>query len=79
MFGLEKYKDMFGAPKTGAHAYRILDVAIVDVVLTLLLALIIAIIFKQNFVLLSLCLFGFGIIMHRLFGVRTTVDTLLFN
>lgn len=79
MFGLEKYKDIFGAPRTGAHAKRVLDIAIVDVVLTLILALIISLVFKQNFALVSACLFGLSIIMHRLFGVRTKVDTILFK
>ena len=37
-----KYKDIFGKPGEGAHQYRIFDIAIVDTVLTVLLAFVIA-------------------------------------
>jgi len=30
-----KYKDIFGKPNTGAHKYRFLGVAIIDVILTI--------------------------------------------
>lgn len=79
MFGLEKHSKIFGEPRTGAHAHRVLDIAIVDLLLTHIVALIIAIIFKQNFFVVSACLLGLSIIMHRIFGVRTKVDTILFK
>ncbi len=36
MDSLCKYSEIFGAPRTGAHAYRVFDLAIVDIVFTLL-------------------------------------------
>ena len=33
-----KYKDILGKPKTGLHSYRVFNVAIVDVLFTVLLA-----------------------------------------
>jgi hypothetical protein len=38
---LSEYKDIFGAPNTGAHSYRLFDVAIVDLVLTIFIAYVI--------------------------------------
>jgi hypothetical protein len=37
-----KYKDMFGKPGEGAHSYRILNIAIVDVIALLFVAYIIS-------------------------------------
>lgn len=73
-----KYKNMFGEPNKGIHSYRVLDVAIVDVLFTIILALFISYVIKQSFWLILLILFIIGIISHRLFCVRTTVDKILF-
>jgi hypothetical protein len=73
-----KYKDIFGVPGTGSHSYRIFDVAIVDVLATILVAYIISKIMKVDFIKTLVVLFLLGIVMHRLFCVRTTVDKLLF-
>ena len=73
-----KYKNILGVPGKGVHSYRIFNIAIVDVLLTLILAYIISYIFKKSFFWVSVILFILGIILHRLFCVRTTVDKLLF-
>jgi hypothetical protein len=73
-----KYKNILGVPGKGVHSYRIFNIAIVDVLLTLLVAYIISYIFKKSFFWVSIILFILGIILHRLFCVRTTVDKLLF-
>jgi len=70
---LSKYKDVFGKVGTGLHSYRVGNIAIVDVVFTIIMALILHAFFPKYIVLSIL-----GIIMHRLFGVRTTIDKLLF-
>ena len=70
MFGLCKYKDSLGKPNEGVHSYRVLDIAIVDVIMTLIIGSIF------NFNIFNL--FLLGIISHRLFCVRTTVDKILF-
>ena len=73
-----KYKNILGVPGKGGHSYRIFNIAIVDVLLTLILAYIISYIFKKSFFWVSVILFILGIFLHRLFCVRTTVDKLLF-
>lgn len=74
-----KYKNIFGIPGQGPHSYRIFNIAIVDVILTIILAYIISYIFKISFVKTSITLFILGILLHRLFCVRTTIDKLLFT
>jgi hypothetical protein len=73
-----KYKNALGVPNEGAHSYRILDFAVVDITMTILLALAISYFSKISFLYTSIFLFGLGIILHRLFCVRTTIDKLLF-
>lgn len=73
------YKDVFGKPNTGVHSYRLFNIAIVDVVMTIIVGVILSKIFHVNVYLLIFCLFLAGIILHRLFCVRTTVDILLFG
>ena len=74
-----KYKNILGVPGQGPHSYRIFNIAIVDVLLTLILAYIISYIYNISFVKTSITLFILGILLHRLFCVRTTIDKLLFN
>ena len=74
-----KYKNALGIPNKGIHSYRFMGVAIMDVIMTILAAYLISIFFKYNFIYTTLVLFILGIILHRLFCVRTTVDKLLFS
>ena len=73
-----KYKDVFGKPGEGAHKYRVFNIAIVDTLLTVLLAYIIAYFSGISLMYVIPGTFFFGIVLHRLFCVRTTVDKLLF-
>ena len=74
------YKDLFGKVGEGVHSYRIFNIAIVDVLLTVLLAFVIYIINpKYGFVTILVFLFILGIVLHRIFCVRTTIDKLLFG
>ena len=73
-----KYKDIFGKPGKGVHSYRFMNIAVVDVAATLLVAFLIAYFTKRPFLNVSIILFILGIISHRLFCVTTTVDKLLF-
>jgi hypothetical protein len=72
---------MFGKPNEGIHKYRIMNIAIIDVLATILLAKAIQyyIIPQQDIWLILLICFILGIIMHRVFCVRTTIDKLLFR
>ena len=76
-----QYKNIFGKVGEGAHSFRIFDIAIVDVLLTILGAYVLQRFFFMNcnFSLVLLLLFLIGIVLHRLFCVRTTIDKLLFN
>jgi hypothetical protein len=79
MDNLCKYKDIFGKPKEGAHSYRVFDIAIVDVIFTILGGIVIAYIFNLDYTNTIIILFILGIVMHRLFCVETTVDKFLFS
>lgn len=72
-----RYRNLFGKPREGAHSYRILDVAVVDVVLTLLVAWAISYTWNVMYWKCALGLFLVGIVAHRLFCVRTKVDGFL--
>ena len=72
------YKDALVKPGQVIHSYRLFGVAIVDVIFTILGAMIIAYFSKYDFYKILIALFILGIIMHRMFCVRTTVDKLLF-
>jgi len=74
-----KYKDVLGIPNKGLHQYRIFNIAVFDVILTIIVAFIISYIFNINFILTVIILFLLGIIIHRIFCVKTTIDKLLFS
>lgn len=73
-----EYKDVFGKPKEGLHKYRLFGIAIVDLVLTLLGAYVLHRVFHWNLWVVIGSLLLLGIVAHRLFCVRTTVDRWLF-
>jgi hypothetical protein len=74
-----KYKNIFGKVGEGIHSYRIFNIAVADVLLTILGAFIIKFFLpKYKFFVILLILFASGIILHRMFCVRTTIDKLLF-
>jgi hypothetical protein len=76
-----KYSEIFGKTGEGAHSFRILDVAIIDVMFTIIGAYLIhRFVFPQYPLLfVTIMLFALGIVMHRLFCVRTTIDKLFFK
>ena len=74
-----KYKNSLGEPNKGIHSYRFMGVAIIDVIMTLIGAFLISFFYKLSFIKTSIFLFVLGIILHRLFCVRTTIDKLLFQ
>ena len=73
-----KYKDALGKPDVGIHSYRIFNIAIADVIMTFIGAFIISYFLNISFVWTSIYLFILGIILHRIFCVKTTIDKLLF-
>ncbi len=79
MINLCEYKDFFGKPKEGIHSYRIFNIAIVDLVFTIIIAWLISYFFKISFIMTTIILLLLGIIMHKIFCVNTTVNILLFD
>ena len=73
------YKNILGEPGKGVHKYRIFNIAIVDVILTIIFAYFIAYLLKIDFFLTLLLLFILGIVLHRVFCVKTTIDKVLFE
>jgi hypothetical protein len=69
---LHKFKHIFGNPNSGVHSYRLLDVAAVDYVLTIILAIVTAYYSKIPLVLSTIGWFIIGMIFHALFGVNTS-------
>ncbi len=79
------YQNILGEPKVGVHSIRVFDIAIIDVILTFVLAKIVQLLFnwllnsKISYLVALVICFITGIVLHRLFCVRTTVDKLLFK
>ncbi len=72
------YKNMLGKPSEGVHSYRFANLAIVDIIMTIIAAFIISAVFAISFWKVLAVSFLLGIVLHRFFCVRTTVDKLLF-
>ena len=81
--GLCKYSTMLGIPGKGLHRFRIFNIAIVDVLLSILLAMVVYYLlkylkYKVKFCYILIFVFLLGIILHRVFCVKTPIDKLLF-
>ena len=68
-----KYKDIFGEPGKGVHSYRIFDIAIVDVLLTMLSSWLVSKYFEKNFWTVFGINMALSIVVHKLFCVDTTL------
>ena len=75
----KKYRDLFGKPRTGVHKYRIFGFGLVDVLSTFLLAFIVWKVTNYPLLYVVIGVFIFGIIIHRLFCVNTTLNMLIFG
>lgn len=87
----EELSKYFGKERSGVHSWRLpfFDIAVVDLMLTLLVAVLVQSNFKildkskfkldwqvfRVFVILMIC----GIFVHRLFCVNTTINKALFG
>ncbi len=74
-----KYKDILGIPGEGVHSYRLFGVAIIDVIFTIIGAFLITYFFKIKLIYTIPFLFILGIILHKLFCVKTIINNLLFE
>jgi len=72
-----KYKNILGEPGKGIHSFRIFNIAVVDVLLTFVLAFVINLFIKTNYFIVLIFCFCLGIILHKLNCVDTTIGKLL--
>ena len=73
-----KYRHIFGIEKEGVHKYRLLNIAVVDMILTIILAFGIALYFKISFLIVFLILLVIATFLHWLFCVETTITNIVF-
>ena len=71
MCPFKKFKNIFGIPGQGLHKYKILNTAMVDYFLTILLAFLLAYFTGIPLVLMTIILFILAMFLHMLFGVNT--------
>jgi hypothetical protein len=71
------YSKSLGEIGKSIHSYRIFDIAYIDVLSTILGAYVLSIVLNTPYLYTLVFLFILGIILHRLFCVRTTIDKLL--
>jgi len=75
-----EYSNIFGKPNEGIHSIRFGRVAIIAIIFTIGVAYLINNwTGRKKFILILIILFISGIIFHRLFCVRTSIDKLLFE
>lgn len=78
------YSNILGTPGMGIHSYKILNISIVDVILTLIGAYILKYCVNRwfetdiHYITYVVILLIISVILHRMFCVRSTVDKLLF-
>jgi hypothetical protein len=77
--GLCKYRDIFGKVGTGVHSLRLFDIAVVDTLLTLLLAYVINLYLKSNLLVIFVVLMVASILIHKAFCVETTLTKMFFS
>lgn len=74
-----QYRDILGKINKGVHSYRIFDIAIIDVIMTFILAKFINMFIpKYNYFIILILLFILAIFLHYIFCVKTTINKLLF-
>ena len=79
MSNLCQYNTIFGKIGEGAHSLRLFNIAIVDLVLTIIVAYCISLFISYTFLQIFIFLFICGIILHQIFCVDTTINVILFG
>jgi hypothetical protein len=78
-----KYKDIFGKPNEGVHSIRFLNIAIVDLSMTIIFSYIFHYLFGLdvfiNYLYFLIITLIIGIVVHRLFCVNTTINKIIFG
>jgi len=68
------YKDLLGKPKEGIHSYRIFNIAVVDLLLTVIAAYVVSKYFSLNYFSTLAILLLIGAFLHCIFCVKTTTN-----
>ena len=72
------YKDIFGKTNEGIHSYKIFNVAIMDLLGTIIGAYVIHLFIpRYSFIFILIILLILGIVLHNLFCVHTTLNKLV--
>ena len=82
MSGLCKFSDIFGKPGEGSHSIRIFNIAVVDVLFTLLASWLLSYVFKGTLsttIVIFISLMVLSIFIHRLFCVDTTLTKIIYS
>lgn len=79
MKSLCEYRHIFGIEGQGAHSYRLFNIAVVDTLLTILGAWLIARYTKMPFLFVLVLVLILGTIVHRVFCVKTTITKIVFG
>jgi len=74
-----QYKDILGEPRKGIHEIRLFDFAIVDIILTFILAYGLTLLTGYDYWIMLLFSFLLAIILHWLFCVDTRLNVMLFG
>jgi hypothetical protein len=75
----KEFKNIFGKEGEGAHSIRFLNFAIIDIILTIIGAILIGYFFKINILIVLIILIIIAIILHRIFCVNTTLNKMIFG
>lgn len=73
------YRHVFGVEGKGIHSVRIANIALADLLMTLIAGVFITYYFEVNIYLTWGILILSGILFHRLFCVNTTINKLIFG
>lgn len=84
-----KYRHVFGIERQGVHRYRLFNIAIVDMVLTIIAAVALALPISHSensalalplhFIAVFFILLVIATLLHRLFCVDTTITRFVFD
>lgn len=72
-----KYKDLLGKPNTGIHKHRLSESPIIDNLVVIIWAILFAYYFSISIELSIFLWYGLGLILHKLFCVKTRTNLIL--
>jgi hypothetical protein len=70
-----KFKNLLGTPNKGVHKWHIGPFAVADTLLTIALAIVVALLLKINVLITFPLVFIIGELFHIVFGVQTSFLT----